>query len=406
MQAAAVSSRTAWARVIALSLAVFIFNTTEFMPVGLLSDIGASFAMSAPQTGVMITIYAWIVSLASLPCMLATRNFERRGLLLALFALFILSHALSACAWSFGALMVSRAGIALAHAVFWSITVSLAVRVAPEGRQATALSMLSTGSVLAMVAGVPLGRLVGQWVGWRFTFGLIALVALLTALVLARLLPRLPAVRTGSLESVPVLARRPALVGLFVLTLLAVTAHFTAYSYIEPFVEHVAGLAPQFATLLLLILGGAGILGSFVFSRWGGRHAAPLLVGAIATISVVMLLLRPLAGGQAAMVLLCLLWGMGIMVIGLAMQARVLALAPDATDVAMSIFSGTYNVGIGGGALLGSQVAAGLGMDAVGFAGALIGGCALAWSVRLLQADLRWRRYAASLRGRLAILRA
>lgn len=366
-----------WLSVIALAVGAFIFNTTEYIPIALLSDIGATFNMPPTEVGIMITVYAWIVALLSLPLMLATKNIERRKLLLVLFAFFTLSHIVSYFAQSFEILLVSRIGIALTHAVFWSITASLAVRVAPQGKGNQALGLLSTGTVMAMVAGIPLGRVIGQHSSWQFSFLLIGLCAAAVMGILAKNLPLLPSVNTGSLKSLPGLLKRKNLMLLYALTVLLITAHFTAYSYIEPFVLQAGGFAPEQVTIVLSLYGLAGFAASYLFGKWFAKHQRAFLLTSVSVIMASTLCLLPLAAYPIAVYTLVFVWGIAIVVLSLGMVSKVLDFASDATDVANSIYSGLYNVGIGGGALLGHYVTVWAGISNIGFVAAILAAAGL-----------------------------
>lgn len=357
-------------RVIVMAISAFIFNTTEFVPIALLSDIGHSFAMPVETVGYMITIYAWIVAILSLPAMLATARIERRKLLIALFVIFIGGHAVSVMAQSFAMLLVGRALIALAHAVFWSITASLVVRVAPKDRQTKALGLLSMGSALATVLGLPLGRMIGQWLGWRMTFGTIGVAALLAMIMVWWILPKLPSKDVGSAASLPSIFNNIPLLTVYTLTVLCVTAHFTAYSYIEPYMLTISQFSQQFATVILLSFGIAGLLASWLFGHFYDRFPRAFLISAMATLLFSLLASAWLPHVPILWLVLAMLWGLAITAISLALQLRVLQLAPNATDVAMSIFSGIYNIGIGGGAFVGGLVIASLGLAIVGYVGA------------------------------------
>lgn len=382
------SDSQAWLAVISLAFAAFVFNTSEFAPIGLLSGIAASFDMSIAETGLMMTYYAWVVALASLPAILLLSDVERRRLLLVVFGLFIGCHILSAVAWSFSVLMISRIGVALAHAVFWAITAAIAMRIAPEGKRHQAVSLLITGATLASILGLPLGRLISEWMSWRMTFALIGLCATLLLLITLKLLPRLPSENAGSISSLPLLLKRPALVGLYLLILLVVTAHFTAYSYIEPLVQQVLGFSGHQTTLVLLIYGCAGLTGALLFSRLYRLLRAGVLLAAVALIATSLLVLVPWVQQSAQLVLIAAIWGMGVTLMTLTAQVLVLELAADATDIATAMFSGLYNVGIGGGALIGSQIIVQAGLahtSSVGAALALVAllglVCGLGWAL-------------------------
>ena len=366
-------------RVFAFSLSAFIFNTTEFVPVALLSDIALSFEMETAIVGLMITVYAWMVFLGSLPLMLLTAKVERKKLLLSIFSLFIISHILSVVAWNFWVLLISRIGIALAHAIFWSITASLVIRVAPKDKKQQALGLLALGSSLAMILGLPLGRLIGQSLDWRSTFAVIGIIATLVMLLMWKLLPHLPSKNAGSLASIPVLMKRPLLVGIYLLVMMIISGHFTTYSYIEPFAIKVSQFAPEIATMMLFIFGLAGVAGSFLFGRLYAKNPRKFIARAMMLVMLPQLLLFPLKHFEIAIFLLVFLWGIGITSLSIALQMRVLQLAPDATDVATAIYSGIYNVGIGAGALFGSIVIHQLGLEYIGLIGGGLGILALCW---------------------------
>lgn len=378
-----------WLPVISLTFSTFIFNTSEFIPIGLLSDIASDFAITESKAGMLITVYAWIVALASLPLMLAFSKTENKKLMLSIVALFIASHVLSGFSTSYYMLMLSRAGVACAHAIFWSIVTPLAVRVAPEGRRSTALSLIITGSSVAMIVGLPLGRAVGLLVGWRATFLLIAALSAIVFIILTASLPKTPSDNDVSIKSLPALLRTPGLGGIYLLTVIIITGHYTSYSYIEPFLAQVAEMSNTLITIVLSIFGIVGIIGSYFFAKYFDRHQFTFIRFAVAGISIFTLLLLPSASNKATVILICILWGLAINSYNLSFQSEILQVAPHGTAIAMSIYSGIYNVGIGAGALVGGNVCSYMGISNIGFVGGAIGLVASAYCILRLIPILR-----------------
>lgn len=155
---------------ICVTCAAFIFNTSEFMPIGLLTDIAADFKMTEAAAGRLISVYAWVVMLLSLPLMLLVCRMEMKKLMLATLTVFSSCQILSAVSSGFAGLMAARIGVACAHAVFWSIASPMAVRLVSAPFRSRALSLIVAGTSVAMILGLPFGRMIGLLVGWRMTF--------------------------------------------------------------------------------------------------------------------------------------------------------------------------------------------------------------------------------------------
>ena len=140
------------------------------MPIGLLTDISNEFHMTEAQAGVMITAYSWTVTLLSLPLMLLVCRIQPKKLLLGTLSVFAVCQVLSVISSGFTFLVLSRIGVACAHSIFWAIASPVAVRVVAKEHQSKALSAIITGTSIAMVIGMPLGRMIGLQIGWRMTF--------------------------------------------------------------------------------------------------------------------------------------------------------------------------------------------------------------------------------------------
>ena len=360
-----------WLPLIALVICVFIVNMSEFVPIGLLTDIATDFDTSESTAGLLISIYAWAVAILSLPIMLALRKMEFRRMLLMCIALFVVFQIMSGISSSYGMLMVSRIGVAVAHSIFWSIATPMAVRIVPAHLQKLAISSVATGTSVAMIVGLPLGRVIGLALGWRMTFIVIAVVSIVALILLVLVFPRLDNPGTFTLRKLPDLFRNKVLVGIYIMLAIYVTGYYTGYSYIEPFMYQIAGMSDTMVTVVLTVFGLAGIVGSILFTKFYDRTRFRFMIAALLGAAVCLLLLRPSVVSLATVLLVCALWGLFATSFNVTFQNETLRASPsDATAISMSLFSGIFNVGIAMGSIIGGWVTDGPGVGEIGYVGA------------------------------------
>ena len=367
--------RRQWLALIGMAVAAFVFNSSEFMPVGLLTDIGASFGTDEATTGMLVSVYAWAVMILSVPLMIVATRLDFRRLLIVVLAVFLLGQVLTALSNSYWMLMASRLVVACAHSVFWAIAASIAVRLVTSEKRSLALSLVETGTAIAGIIGLPLGRAIGLAVGWRMTFAIVAVLSALLLVYLIITMPWVPGAEPFNVAQLPGLFQNKGLVALFILTALYAWGYYTGYSYIEPFLLQVGGIESGMVTIVLSVFGVASIAGSLACSKLYPRFRFPFFRIITIGVPVALLFMHTAVGlGVGAVFADVVLWGICAAAVSVVYQAEIINVSSDEEEtVAMAFFSGIFNFGIGFGAFLGGQVVNTAGIVNVFYAGGVLG---------------------------------
>ncbi|MET8231154.1 MFS transporter [Micromonospora sp. NPDC005298] len=377
------SPRRAWAVLVALSLAAFAFITTELLPVGLLTHIAPDLDRSLSQVGLLVSGYAIVVVLASVPLTRLTQRVPRRLLLGVTMVLFAAANAVAALASTYAVLAGSRVVTALAQALFWSVataTVTGHFAVAVRGR---VVALFATGATLAPVLGVPLGTWLGQQAGWRTAFAVLAGVGLVIAAAVLVLLPSYPPAAGGAARGTAPDRRRFAL--LLIATAFGIGGFMTLQTYVAPFLLDVSGFADAVLAPLLFVSGAAGIVGTLAAARTLDSRPVTSLLTPLSIGTASLVGLYALGALRPAVVALLAGFGLAYAAFGSAVQSRMLQLAPGSTDIASAGVSTAFNAGIAGGSLLGGALLPAWGARPL----ALVGGLLTLVALTLLAVDAR-----------------
>ncbi|GAB3959736.1 hypothetical protein GCM10027614_79890 [Micromonospora vulcania] len=250
---------------VALSLAAFAFITTELLPVGLLTHIAPDLDRSRSQVGLLVSGYAVVVVLASVPLARLTQRIPRRQLLGVTMLLFAAANAAAALAPTYAVLAGSRLLTALAQALFWSIATATVTGPFPVAVRGRVVALFSTGATLAPVLGVPLGTWLGQQAGWRVAFAVLAGIGLAIAAAVLVLLPSYPPAAGGAARGTA--PDRRAFAWLLIATALGIGGFMTLQTYVTPFLLDVSGFADAVLAPLLFVSGAAGVVGTLAATR-------------------------------------------------------------------------------------------------------------------------------------------
>jgi predicted MFS family arabinose efflux permease len=256
----------AWGAIYAMTLCVAVLIASEFMPVSLLTPIARDLGLTEGQAGQAISISGLFAVVTSLFIRTVIGPLDRRVVLVALGLLLAFSGALVALAPNFLVMMIGRALLGVAIGGFWSLNTAIIMRLLPVAAVPLGLAISNGGNALAATVSAPLGSYMGDLIGWRGAFFAVVPLALAAAVWQAMTLPRLPA-RPGKRKSpLGLLGNRQVVLGMIALMLLFM-GQFALFTYLRPFLEQVTGVNVSELSTLLLVVGVAGLAGTFLIGR-------------------------------------------------------------------------------------------------------------------------------------------
>ena len=358
-----------WCAVSVLCMASFTMVTSEFAPIGLLSQISSDLGQTPSTVGLTVTLYAWIGAASGLLSNWLNRWIPRKTLLIALMLILAVSNGLAALSSDFSSLLGARAVGALAHGVFWAVVAATAAHIVPVHRMGLATSIVLGGITTATVMGVPLINLVGQYDGWRTAFVCLALMCVACAGAIALVLPTMQIQSLAKGIGFAAVLRRRDLLITYIITGLTAAAHFGAYTFVEPFIGQVPGITANLIAVLLFAFGAAGFLGNLLSALFIDRFLSAFILIALVAMALALVTLGiygPLLG-IAPVVILLVIWGVAISALFTGLQTWVLRIAGDHTVPATAIHTAVLNSAIGLGVIIGGEA-----LDVAGFKGAML----------------------------------
>ncbi len=380
----------------ALMFGNFVIGCGVMVVAGSLNDLTRSLEVSVALGGQLIAIAAVVMCVGAPLLAAVVGGWDRRRLLTLTLVWYALGHAASALMPSYAALTPVRGLTVLAAAVFTPQAAAAIGWLAPPAQRGRAITFIFLGWSVASVFGMPLHSFIGESVGWRWAFALVALLAASGAVWVWRVMPdgvRPPAMNLRAWGGV---LTHPVLMAIVAVTALSAAGQFTVFTYFAPYYKEALGAGATEISLLFAWFGAFGLAGNVLFSRHvdriGAARAVPVLLGAVA----LSLLLWPLAGGYVSMACVVVPWAFSIFAANSAQQVRLGQAAPAQASALMALNTSAIYLGqavgaAGGGAMVAAQAAAGsqghelyAGLHWVGLAWVIAALLLSAWAERRL----------------------
>lgn len=362
------NARPAWRAVYALALGVFGLIVAEFLPASLLTPMAASLGVSEGMAGQAVTATALVALVTGLLITTATRNIDRRWVLMFFSVLQIISSMMVAFAGSLEFLLLGRLLLGIAIGGFWSMSTATTMRLVPAAMVPKALAIIFSAVSIATVVAAPLGSYFGALIGWRNVFLICALPSVVALLWQLWVLPSMRPESAGSFATLFKVLRRPGMIGGMLATILIFSGHFAFFTYLRPFLETVAQASVEGVSLILLGFGVANFIGTSIAGHLLARNLRLTL--ALVPLAMSVLALMMVVFGHVALLdgLLVAMWGFAFGLVPVGWSTWLATTVPDEAESAGGLLVASIQLAISAGAAGGGAV-----FDLNGASGVFVG---------------------------------
>lgn len=360
------TSRRAWLAVIAVGMGAFTIVTTEFLAIGMLSEVANGLHVSDGTAGLMITVPGLVAAVTAPMLIIFARRVDRKIFLLALIVDLVVSNVIASLAQNFATMLVARLLLGVAVGGFWAVGASMGFRLVAAKDAGRATATIMSGISIGTVVGLPGGALIADATSWRAAFVVSTAVALIAFVTIVVTVPSLPSTTGSALSGFgAVLSSRRGRLGVVCIVLMAL-AQFSAYTYIRPFLSDTAGFGSGAVTTLLLAYGLAGLAGTSIGGSYVGQKQDRTLITGATLIAVCVATAAAVSQTGWAVVVLVILWGAAFGLVPLSLQTWMATAVDGQQETGSAILVTVFQLFLGVGSWVG-----GLMVDHVGVRGAM-----------------------------------
>ncbi|MBB3110850.1 DHA1 family inner membrane transport protein [Paenibacillus phyllosphaerae] len=363
---------------LSLTVGAFAIGMTEFVIMGLLPNVAEDLNVSISAAGQLITMYALAVAVGAPILTIATHRVPQKQLLVLLMGLFILGNVISVIAPNYAVLMAARVITALTHGTFFGVGAVIASSLVAPDRKASAVSIMMAGLTIANIIGVPMGTFIGQHMGWRASFGVIAVMGAITLIGILIFIPRLKQAEPVSIRQQLTALASGKLMLFLLIAALGNAGLFAVFTYITPLLVGVTGFAEQSVSWILVLFGVGVTFGNIIGGKLADWKLMPAIVGIYMTICVLLAAFTFTVHHPLLAVLTIILWGGAAFAVFPGMQVRIMNLAQAAPALASTASHSAGNLGNATGAFVGGAVITHMSLTSLPWVGAVLVGLALA----------------------------